>query len=93
MSVFATNQFTSVFAQANLHTIKLTYRWPVLPNRQLGSGRKVLLTQFRGHLRPTRLTGGNLTAIDPDNVTEIQRLNDATVMFNYGHLFEGTMLR
>lgn len=97
----ATNQFTSSFIQGNLHTVKLTYRWPVLPTGRLGSGRKVLLTQFRGYLKPKKLTSspGTFPAayadVEIDDDIEAQLLDDVdpTDGINYGWVFEGTMLR
>ena len=95
-NVFYTNNFSSSFAQDNLHTVKLTYRWPVLPNLQLGSGRKVLVTQFRGHLRPKKLIGtNNYVDIAINDRIEVQNLGqvNAAQGLNYGFVFEGTMLR
>lgn len=99
-SVFYTNTFSSSFVKGNLHTVKLTYRWPVLPNGRLGAGQKVLLTQFRGYLKPVKLVAGNFVDIETDNAIDVQNIDEIgtlpaalpTGLF-YGHLFEGTMLR
>ncbi|MGB0581754.1 MAG: hypothetical protein ACPGVU_18825, partial [Limisphaerales bacterium] len=99
-NVFFTNRFSSSFSQGNLHTVKLTYQWPLLPNGRLGSGRKVLLTKFRGYLTPVKLVSGQFVEIETDNATDVQNIDEIgtlpaalpTGLF-YGHLFEGTMLR
>jgi len=49
-----TNYILNVRAfQANLHDVRLTFLWPMLPSGKLGSGRQVYRTVVAGHLSNT----------------------------------------
>lgn len=40
--------------QSNLHNVRLTFRWPVLPNGQIGSARQSFRTEVGGSLVPVQ---------------------------------------
>jgi len=45
--------------QLNLHEVRLTFRWPVLPNGNSGPGRQVFRTSVSGFLQPNPEAGYN----------------------------------
>jgi len=87
-------------ASGNLYSVKLTYRWPVLPNGSLGLGEKVFTTQINGQLRPMLYMGdvnlangtyqGILTnfSVQYDMIAPQNNEPNRTNATMYGYLFE-----
>jgi type II secretory pathway pseudopilin PulG len=63
--------------QLNLHELRLTYRWPILPNGNSGPGRQVFRTTVSGFLQPNPEPGFNnledvLFFFQPGNFVQAQ---------------------
>jgi hypothetical protein len=63
--------------QLNLHELRLTYRWPILPNGGSGPGRQVFRTAVSGFLQPSPEPGFNnlediLFFFQPGNYVQAQ---------------------
>lgn len=65
-------RFTRTF-DANLHEVRLVFRWPILPNGVIGNGRQVYRTLAAGHFVQTnnfRMT--NLFFLQPSTFATVQ---------------------
>jgi hypothetical protein len=58
--------------QTNLHELRLTMRWPVLPNDRLGRGRQVFRTMAGGQQVATNIAGLDVTFFQPQQYQFVQ---------------------
>jgi hypothetical protein len=66
-----TDLFRQGFLSNNLYSVKLTFRWPVLPTGNLGTGNKTFHTQMKGSSVPVQFNEGSTT------FTEMERYSSA----------------
>ena len=69
-----TNDVFSQRLQENLYEVRLNFRWPLLPNGDIGNRRKIYRSYVSGQLqmRPRPDDSGNFYFFQPDNFAELQ---------------------
>lgn len=88
----------SQLSRGHLYSVKLTYRWPVLPNNTLGLKSKVFSTQIQGYLQPTiyDTSINNIRPMRTNNNADMQLLSPITgnaTLTNVGYLFVPSFVR
>lgn len=58
VAFYGSDVFRQSFLSNNLYSVKLTFRWPVLPTGNLGLGSKTFHTQMKGSLVPVLFDEG-----------------------------------
>ncbi len=88
------NSFTESFVGGNLYSVKLKFRWPVLPNGELGLGEKEFVTQVTGFLAPMSYDTNNntFTAIST-NSADFTGLANIAVNPHFGFIFGNQLIR
>jgi hypothetical protein len=56
--------------EANLHELRLTMRWPLLPNDRLGRGRQVLRTIVSGQQAAANINGTDVKFFEPQQYVQ-----------------------
>lgn len=58
--------------QANLHEVRLLFRWPIKGNGEIGNSRQVFRTLVGGTLQPTNHAGLNIWLMQPGTYQTVQ---------------------
>lgn len=96
-----TTSFVDSFVGGNLYSVKLVFRWPILPTGEVGTGEKEFVTQMTGYLNTklyvtndnsyTNFTTNALTQIEWQ--TKVGRIANIGVEPNLGFVFEDELIR
>lgn len=91
-SLATVTNFASTFMAGNLYSVKLTFRWPVLPNGNLGLGEKVMMTQINGRLQPMVYnTNVTYSALNTNSQAQFDRVGNGER--SVGYIFQNSFGR